>query len=67
MGRFYSTAICFLKDEGGATAIEYALIAGGIAGAIILAVTTLGGNVNAMWTRVSTAMRWRPRLVLCSP
>lgn len=47
----------FVKDESGATAIEYALIAGGIAGAIVLAVTTLGGNVNAMWTRVSTALQ----------
>ena len=47
----------FLKDEGGATAIEYAIIAAGVAGAIVLAVTTLGGNVNTMWTRVSTALR----------
>ena len=57
MRRFYSTAVSFLKNEGGATAIEYALIAAGIAGAIVLAVTTLGGNVNAMWTRVSTALQ----------
>lgn len=57
MRRFYSTAVSFLDDEGGATAIEYALIAAGIAGAIVLAVTTLGGNVNAMWTQVSTALQ----------
>lgn len=47
----------FFKDEGGATAIEYALIAAGISVAIVTAVTTLGGNVNATWTRVSTALR----------
>lgn len=57
MRRFYSTAASFLKDKGGATAIEYALIAAGIGGAIVLAVTTLGGNVNAMWTQVSTALQ----------
>lgn len=57
MRRFYSTAVSFLKHEGGATAIEYALIAAGIGGAIVLAVGTLGGNVNAMWTRVSTALQ----------
>ena len=47
----------FLKDDSGATAIEYALIAAGIGSAIVAAVTTLGGNVNLMWTRVSTALR----------
>jgi pilus assembly protein Flp/PilA len=47
----------FLRDEGGATAIEYALIAAGIGGAIVVAVTSLGGNVNTMWTKVSTALR----------
>jgi pilus assembly protein Flp/PilA len=47
----------FLADESGATAIEYALIAAGVGGAIVAAVTTLGGSVNAMWTQVSTALR----------
>lgn len=47
----------FIKDESGATSIEYALIAAGISIAIITSVTTLGGNVNAMWTTVSTALR----------
>lgn len=58
MRLWISTAIRrFLCDEGGATAIEYALIAAGVGGAIVLAVTTLGGNVNAMWTTVATALR----------
>jgi pilus assembly protein Flp/PilA len=35
----------FLADEGGTTAIEYALIASGIAGAIISIVYGLGGTV----------------------
>ncbi len=46
----------FLRSQDGATAIEYALIAAGIAGAIMAAVTTLGGNVNQMWTNVKNAL-----------
>jgi pilus assembly protein Flp/PilA len=37
----------FLKDESGATAIEYGLIVALIAVVIITAVTTLGGKLNA--------------------
>ena len=40
----------FLKDESGATAIEYGLIAAGISVAIITAVNTLGSNLNAMFS-----------------
>jgi pilus assembly protein Flp/PilA len=42
----------FLPAQEGTTAIEYALIASGIAGAIIATVTTLGGTVTEMWTSV---------------
>jgi pilus assembly protein Flp/PilA len=45
----------FLADESGATAIEYALIASGVAGAIIVTVQMLGGNLAALWTSVSGA------------
>lgn len=45
----------FLADESGATAIEYALIASGIAGAIVAVVGTVGVNVKTMWTTVSSA------------
>jgi pilus assembly protein Flp/PilA len=44
----------FLRDDGGATAIEYALIASGIAGAIIAVVMALGTSVTGMYTSVST-------------
>jgi pilus assembly protein Flp/PilA len=37
----------FLKDESGATAIEYGLIAAGIAVVIIAAVTAVGSNLSA--------------------
>ena len=46
----------FLKDESGATAIEYGLIAALIAVAIIGGVTALGGSVNTTMTTVSDAL-----------
>lgn len=42
----------FLRDEQGATAIEYALIAALVAVAIIVAVEQLGGSVGAMFDGV---------------
>jgi pilus assembly protein Flp/PilA len=47
----------FLRDEDGATAIEYAMIASGVAVAIAAAVMTLGTNVNGMYQSVATAMK----------
>lgn len=44
----------FLKDESGATAIEYGLIAALIALVIITAVTTLGGNLNTKFESLAT-------------
>ncbi|MEM8986556.1 MAG: Flp family type IVb pilin [Pseudomonadota bacterium] len=46
----------FAKDEDGATAIEYGLIAAGIAVAIITAVNTVGTNLTTMFTNVATAI-----------
>ena len=43
----------FMNDESGATAIEYGLIAAGIAVAIILVVTTLGTNLTATFQKVA--------------
>ncbi|USQ94970.1 Flp family type IVb pilin [Caulobacter sp. RL271] len=43
----------FLKDESGATAIEYGLIAALIAVVIISGVTVLGTNLNAKFKDVS--------------
>ncbi|AXS38892.1 Flp family type IVb pilin [Breoghania sp. L-A4] len=44
----------FLNDESGATAIEYGLIAALVAVAVIGALTTLGTDLTATFTRVST-------------
>jgi pilus assembly protein Flp/PilA len=46
----------FLHDEHGATAIEYGLIAACISVAIIVAVQTVGTNLNTTFTNVSTAL-----------
>jgi pilus assembly protein Flp/PilA len=47
----------FVNDEKGATAIEYGLIAAGIAVAIIATVQALGTNLNATFSSVSTALK----------
>jgi pilus assembly protein Flp/PilA len=47
----------FLNNESGATAIEYGLIAAGIAVAIIATVQALGSNLNSTFTTVSTALK----------
>ncbi|MEM9939078.1 MAG: Flp family type IVb pilin [Pseudomonadota bacterium] len=46
----------FFKNESGATAIEYGLIAALIAVAVIGAVTTLGSNTASTFTTVSDQM-----------
>jgi pilus assembly protein Flp/PilA len=46
----------FLASDNGATAIEYALIAGGIAVAIITTVQGLGTKVTSLFGNVSSAI-----------
>jgi pilus assembly protein Flp/PilA len=47
----------FFKDESAATAIEYGLIAAGIAVAIIPVITGLGTHLKATFSAVSTALK----------
>jgi pilus assembly protein Flp/PilA len=47
----------FLRNESGATAIEYGLIAAGISVVIIGAVTTVGSSIKGTFTNVGTALR----------
>jgi pilus assembly protein Flp/PilA len=47
----------FAKDESGATAIEYGLIAAGISVAIIAVVQGLGTKLNTTFTSVSAALK----------
>ena len=46
----------FVKDESGATAIEYGLIAAGISVAIIAVVQGLGTKLSATFGKVSNAL-----------
>jgi pilus assembly protein Flp/PilA len=50
-------ALRFMRDDGGATSIEYAMIASGIAVAIATVVVSLGSSVNGLYSSVLTAMK----------
>ena len=47
----------FFKDESGATAIEYGLIAAGIAIAIITAVNGVGTSLSTTFTNISSSLK----------
>ena len=47
----------FLRDDSGATAIEYGLIAAGIAVVIIGAVQGLGSTLKGVFSSVDTAIK----------
>ena len=47
----------FVKDQSGATAIEYGLIAAGIAIAIITTVNGVGTALNAKFTSISNSLK----------
>jgi pilus assembly protein Flp/PilA len=47
----------FIKDESGATAIEYALIAAGIAIAIITAVNGVGSALTTKFNAISSSLK----------
>jgi pilus assembly protein Flp/PilA len=49
--------VAFLKNESGATAIEYGLIAAGISIAIIAVVNGLGTQLNNTFTSISTQLK----------
>jgi pilus assembly protein Flp/PilA len=46
----------FMKDESGAAAIEYGLIASGISVAIIPSVTNVGTKLVAIFTQIQNAL-----------
>ena len=47
----------FIRNESGATAIEYGLIAAGISVAIIAVVQGIGTNLNSTFGAVQTALK----------
>lgn len=46
----------FFKSDKGATAIEYGLIAALVSVVIIVALTTVGGNLSAVFQSIATAL-----------
>lgn len=46
----------FIKDESGATAIEYGLIAAGISVAIVAIVPTIGTSLSTTFTTINGAL-----------
>ena len=46
----------FIRDESGATAIEYGLIAALIAAVLITALTAIGSSLNVKFDSISTAV-----------
>ena len=55
-----SKLVRFAKDESGATAIEYGLLAVGIGLVIVAGISTLSGALNTMFTDVGTKLGARP-------
>ena len=47
----------FLREQSGATAIEYSLIAAGIMLAIVTVVTSLGSTLNTTFTSVAAGLK----------
>jgi pilus assembly protein Flp/PilA len=56
MEKFILATRRFLRDEEGATAIEYGLLAALISVAIIIVVTTVGENLNAVFDYIGGAL-----------
>lgn len=57
VARFAARALCALAgDRSGATAVEYGIIAAGIAVTIIAAVNLVGGEVSTMFNTIDTAV-----------
>ena len=49
--------LAFLVDQSAATAIEYAIIAGGLSIVIVAAVNGIGTQLNTTFTNVSTQIK----------
>ena len=56
MQNLYNSILRFMQDEEGVTAIEYGLIAALIAIVIIVAVATVGNNLNVVFQTIANAL-----------
>jgi pilus assembly protein Flp/PilA len=55
----------FMKDESGATAIEYGLIAALISVALIAGATTLGTSLNTQFTNIAAKLHCTAGTTTC--
>lgn len=53
----FTKLMAFARDESGATAIEYGLIAAGIAVAIIAMINTIGTQLNTAFSSISSQLK----------
>ena len=53
----YRSVLSFARDESGATAIEYAMIASGVGVAIAASVVNLGSTVKSLFVNVSSSLK----------
>jgi len=56
MKTYLRNIVAFINDEEGASAIEYGLLVGLIALAIVVGATALGTSINNMFTRAGVAL-----------
>jgi pilus assembly protein Flp/PilA len=56
MDKLKKFSINFLRDESGATAIEYALIAALVAISLIAGASSVGKNTDSLWNGVADAV-----------
>jgi pilus assembly protein Flp/PilA len=63
--KFVQAIRSFIRDEDGAAAIEYGLIAALIAIAIIVGATLLGTSLDGLFTRLGNCMA-TPTVAVCS-
>ncbi len=61
MTRLWQRLSTRVRDTSGVTAIEYGLIAGGIAIGIIVLVVTVGGDLKTVFTTISTQTATIPK------
>lgn len=67
MKKLFAFREAYLKNEDGATAIEYGLIAAGIALAIAAIVFTMGEDLNTMFTGMSAELETAATKAAASP
>ena len=56
MKNVYNGIRTFAQDEEGATAVEYGMMVGLIAVAIIVTVATIGNQLNVLFTKIKTCL-----------